>query len=69
MSVIEWIAVVRASLELAKEFRDFIKPNRNRIKTEREKLLEEFHERQLRNVRAVLKMRGKLVNDWTTDER
>jgi len=69
MSVIDWIAVVRASLELAKEFRDFIKPNRNRIKTEREKLLEEFHERQLNNIKTVRRMRGKMVNDWTTDER
>ena len=53
MHILEWIAIVRASLEIAKEFRDFIRPQKTRIKTERERLLEEFHERQLRNIKAV----------------
>lgn len=57
MSVLEWIAIFRASLELAKELREFLRPQKDRIKTERQELLEEFYEKQLRKVRAVRKLK------------
>lgn len=58
MHLLEWFAAFKMGLELARELRDFIKPQRDRVKTEREKMLEEFYDRQLTKIKAVRLIRA-----------